>query len=380
MSVESAIESDLDVADLMDGEAPLAGSRSLPEAELVSRSPPVSGVGAMAESLTGLQKAAVFILSLEEDVASVLLRSLTDAELGRITAEIANLGVVDKDTVSSVLREFSKLEHFHSMAREGGLENAMRLVEKTFPAEKARRIGQLLASHRQHYPFSFLEGVEPETLLVCLADEHPQTLAVILAHMNPIKAAEILERLPASEQREVLERVAGLEGTNTEALQSLESSLRKQLEAARFESLGESAGVKAVAEILRAAGGGASILDGLRQGRPELAEEIGKHMFGFEDLLAVHDRALQLVLKEIDPRRLAVALKNAPDEQLNKVLNNLSRRTAELLREELDGLGPVRFVDIEASRRSILETALKLEAAGQLFISGHSREEDRLVY
>ncbi len=390
MNGDATLERDLDLEESLGPEDTTAADPRAsaeappgPSSTPLWQSPPASpcpahsGVG----GLSGLKKAAVFVLSLDEEVASALLRCLTDAELGQITSEIANLGVVDKEAVSSVIREFSKLERLHSMVREGGLENAMRLVERTFPGEKARRIGQLLASHRPQYPFSFLEEVEPETLLACLVDEHPQTLTVILAHMSPSSAAEIVERLPLSQRRDVLERIARLEGANTEALQSLELSLRKQIEAARFESFGESAGVKAAADILRAAaGGGTSILDDLREGRPDLAEEIGKHLFVFEDLAHVDGRALQVILKEVDSRRLALALKNAPDSLVEKVLNNLSRRAAEMLREEMSCLGPVRFVELEAARRAILEAALRLESSGQLYISGRGREENRLVY
>jgi flagellar motor switch protein FliG len=339
------------------------------------------GTASFSSAFPGSKKAAVFVLSLDEEVASTLLRSLSDEELGRITAEIAHLGVVEKETVSSVIREFHDLEELHSMAREGGLEHAVRLVEKSFPQEKAKQIIQALASHRDKFPFSFLEGVETETLMACLEEEHPQTLAVVLAHTSPAKAAEILRRIQPELRRNILERIAQLEGANAEALEQVESSLRKHLDAARFESLGEAGGVKAVAEILRAAGGGGTLfLDDIRQERPELAEEIGKHLFVFDDLVRLDDRAIQGVLKEVDTRRLALALKNASEEIKAKIFGNLSRRAAEILREEMEFLGPVRFAEVEAARRAILETVLRLEASGQLYISGRGREENRIVY
>ncbi len=393
-AMTETLEKDMDLEDALgteggnlafEGKSRASGSPpSSAGAPVYSGSLPVAAAAAAAASvggLAGIKKAAVFILSLDEDVASLLLRCLSDVELERITTEIAGLGVVDKDTVSQVIREFRELEQIQSMVREGGLEHAIRLVERSFPRDKATRIVQLLASHRQHLPFSFLEGIEAETLFACLGEEHPQTLAVILAHMSPAKAAELLEKLPAPARRDVLERIAGLEGTNTEALRSLELSLRKHLDAARFESLGEAGGVKAAAEILRAAGGGGtSFLDDLREGQPELAEEISRHLFVFEDLVALDDRALQAVLKEIDTRRLALALKNAAEDVKAKVFNNLSRRAVEMVREEMDLRSPVRFVEVEAARRAILETVLRLEAAGQVYISGRGREENRIVY
>jgi flagellar motor switch protein FliG len=378
MTDEAMVESDLDLEDGlgMGGADPLAPGKGV-----LHEAGALAAANASVGPLTNLKKAAVFILSLDEDVASLLLRCLSDAELGRITSEIAGLGVVDKETVASVIREFRELEQLHSMVREGGLDHAIRLVERSFPRDRAKRIVQLLASHRHHFPFSFLEGMDADTLAGCLGEEHPQTLAVILAHMNPAKAAEILEKLPAALRRDVLERIASLEGASTEALQSLELSLRKHLDAARFESLGDAGGVRAAAEILRAAGGGGvTLLDDLREGRPELAEEIKKHLFVFDDLVTLDDRALQAVLKEIDSRRLALALKNAPDAVRSKILNNLSRRAAETVLEEMDFLGPVRFVEVEAARRAILETVLRLEASGELYLSGRGREEDRIVF
>ena len=382
--LEPEAEADVPPLDSEDADSPRGKSSSHPapgsQSAALPRAPREGAADASA-SFSGAKKAAVFVLSLDEEVASTLLRSLSDEELGHITAEIAHLGVVEKETVSSVIREFHDLEELHSMAREGGLDHAIRLVEKSFPREKAKQIIQALASHRDKFPFSFLEGVETETLMACLEGEHPQTLAVVLAHTSPSKAAEILRRIHPDLRRDVLERIAQLEGANAEALDQVESSLRKHLDAARFESLGEAGGVKAVAEILRAAGGGGTLfLDDIRQERPELAEEIGKHLFVFDDLIRLDDRAIQGVLKEIDTRRLALALKNSSDEIKGKVFNNLSRRAAEMLREEMEFLGPVRFAEVEAARRAILETVLRLEAAGQLYISGRGREENRIVY
>jgi flagellar motor switch protein FliG len=342
---------------------------------------PLPGSPVDQEPCTGVRKAAVFILSLEEEVASVLLRSLSDRELGQITAEIANLGVVDKETVSGVIREFRELEHLHGIVREGGFDHAVGLVERSFPHDKAKRIAHLLSSHRQHFPFSFLESMEIETLVACLEDEHPQTLALVFAHMSPSKAAEVLDKFPAALRRDILERIAGLEGANSGALEKLERTLRKHLDAARFESIGDAGGVKRVAQILRAAGGdGGAFLNDLRQGRPQLADEIDKQLFVFDDIVQLDTKALQTVLKEVDTHRLALALKTSADELKDKIFSNLPRRSMEALRDEIELLGPVRFAHVEAARREMLETVFRLEESGQLYISGRGREENRLVY
>jgi flagellar motor switch protein FliG len=199
--------------------------------------------------------------------------------------------------------------------------------------------------------------------------------------MTPAKAAEVLERLPPENRKDVLERIAALDGANAEALEQVQLALRKHLEAAQYESLGDAGGIKAVAEILRASGGGGTaFLDDIRQDEPELADEIGQHLFVFEDLVRLDDRAVQVVLKELDLRLLALALKNASERIKVKVLNNLSRRAADELRLEVARLGPVKFLDVQAAQRAILETVLTLEQSGQLFISGRGCEENRIVY
>jgi flagellar motor switch protein FliG len=214
-----------------------------------------------------------------------------------------------------------------------------------------------------------------------LEEEHPQTLAVICANMTPSKAGEVLQRLPPENRREIIQRIATLEGTSAQALDQVGLVLEKHLDAARFESLGEAGGVKAVAEILRASGGeGTAFLDDIRQDKPELADQIGKHFFVFDDIVRLDDRAVQSVLKEMEVRTLALALKNAGEAIKAKVLGNLPRRTGDMVREQMDFLGPTRFSEIEAAREEILQVILGMEKAGQLFISGRGREENRIVY
>ena len=343
--------------------------------------PPLSAQAPSAAAMSGVRKAAVLVLSLEEEVASLLLRFLSDEDLSRITNEIASLGVVEKECVSEVIKEFRELEQLHGFVREGGTDQAVRLIERSLPREKAQKMLRILGTRRPTAPFAFLDGVEIETLMAFLEEEHPQTLAVICANMTPSKAGEVLQRLPPENRREIIQRIATLEGTSAQALDQVGLVLEKHLDAARFESLGEAGGVKAVAEILRASGGeGTAFLDDIRQDKPELADQIGKHFFVFDDIVRLDDRAVQSVLKEIEVRTLALALKNAGEGIKAKVLGNLPRRTGDMVREQMDFLGPIRFSEIEAAREEIRQVILGMEKAGQLFISGRGREENRIVY
>lgn len=330
-------------------------------------------------SLPGLQKAAVFILSLDEEAASLVLRELADDDLSRIAAEIAELGLVEKETVAAVILEFAELERLHSLVREGGMDQAVRIVERSFPKEKARRILQLLAAQRQSLPFAFLEKVELDTLMAVIEEEHPQTLAVILAHMSPARAAEVLGRLGPEARREVLERIAALDGANAEALEQVELVLEKCLDHVRYESLGDAGGIRAVAQILRAAAReGGAFLDDIRQEQPELADEIGKHLFAFEDVARLDDRSLQGVLRGLDTKLLALALAEAGDALKRKFLDNLGRRGAEDLRLEMVRLGPVRRADIEAAQDAIIQAVLASEGPSRASCALRGGEEGRM--
>jgi flagellar motor switch protein FliG len=387
----SVLEDEGEDLDLPQDKGAGPASRSVPGGTATSPGPSASYASsspsrilpsrASAGGGSGLRKAAVFILSLDEEDASLVLRDLGDEELSRIAAEIAELGLVEKDTVTAVIREFAELERLHALVREGGLDQAVRIVERSFPKEKAPRILQLLAAQRQSLPFTFLERVEIETLMAILEDEHPQTLAVILAHLSPAKAAEVLGRLAPDLRGDVLERIAALDGANTEALELVEVVLRKCLDHVRYESLGEAGGIRAVAQILRAAArGGNSFLDDIRQEQPELADEIGKHLFVFEDVARLDDRSLQSVLRGIDTRLLALALWEAPDDLKLKVLNNLSRRVAEELRMEMEHLGPVRRAEVASAQDAIIQAVFALEGSPQGSSGLRGGDENRTFF
>ena len=339
------------------------------------------GSGDDVETVTGARRAAIFVLSLEETVATQLLRCLSDDELGCIAAEIAELGVVDTDSVASVMAEFRELERLHGLVREGGLEQAARLVEQSFPQERARRVVRTLEATHQRLSFAFLAGVDTDVLLSALEEEHPQTVCVILSHMVPQQAAELLECMEPERRQDLLERVASLDGVSAEAVRRIEQTLREQLEAARMDAARDAGGIKAVADILRASGGGgASLLDGLRSKRPELADEVDKHLFVFADIARLEDRALQIALAQIDNDCLALALKNAAPDISERILESLSRRSLQAVEDEMNAMGPVRLSEVESAREKVVQAVLRLEAAGEVFIPGRGPEENRLLY
>ena len=209
--------------------------------------------GVTSTEMSGLTKAAVFILSLKEEAASSVLRCLSDEELNLVTSEIAQIGVVDKETVATVMAQFLEIREASEIAYEGGVDPASRLLQRSLPADRAGQLTECLASRSEGKSFAFLSEVDAASLVACLEEERPQTIAVVLAQMSSARAADVLERLPDDRRKDVIRRIASLDGTSEECIHLIEDVLRKHFEAARFSSLGDRGGVKAAAEILRAA-------------------------------------------------------------------------------------------------------------------------------
>lgn len=313
--------------------------------------------------MSGLTKAAVFILSLKEEAATSVLRCLSDEELTLVAGEIARIGVIDKETVGSVMEQFLETREASGIAYEGGLDPVSRLLQSSLPPDRASQLTDLLSSPRDRKRFAFLSHVDAASLVAALEEERPQTIAVVLAQMDSARAADILERLPADLRRQVIPRIASLDGASEECIQLIGQVLRKHTDGMRSSSLGDRGGVKAAAEILRAAEeqGVSSFLDDLREERPELAERVSRHLFDFGDVVRFDDRFLARALRRVELPDLALALKSSDPKLVSKVSKNLSRRGAEELRERSASLGPVRLSDVETARSLVLERILSLD-------------------
>ncbi len=349
--------------------------------EAVGHSGVARGTWSSSESLrsahmNGLTKAAVFILSLDEEAASRVLRCLSDEELSLVTAEIARIGVIDKETVAAVMGQFLEIREASGIASEGGLDPASRLLQNSLPEDRASQLTELLAVSHDRGRFAFLSDVDAPSLVACLEEERHQTIAAVLAQMNPARAADVLERLPADQRKQVIRRIASLDGASEECILLIEQVLRKHFEGACFSSVEGGGGVKAVAQILRAAEeqGGSSLFDDLREERPELAEKVSRYLFDFKDLARFDDGFLAQALKTVHTRELALALKNTDNKLLSKVMRNLSRRSAERLRASRASLGPVRLSEVAAARRFVLERIISLDEGVRPFSSTPKRE------
>ena len=334
-----------------------------------------------ADELTGLQKAAILFVSLDEEVAASIFRLLPDEDAERITTQIAGLGMVGKERIRAVVNEFRDLATVCRFLREGGMDYATRRIETSFPPAKASCLTRILESQKQNIPFTYLKNTETESLLTFLGEEHPQTIALVLSYMEPSKAAEILRKSPPERQLDIVTRIAALEHTSPEAIRHVESGLRRYLASLAFEEFQEVDGIKTVAELLKALEpeAAASILENLDEEKAELADQIRKRMVVFEDILLVDDRGIQTLLKGVKDKELAVALKTASPELKDKMIRNMSKRTAELVRQEMAYLGPVRVADVEAAQQTIVDVVRRLHEQGLATLSGRGGEGDFVV-
>lgn len=328
-------------------------------------------------SMTGARRAAVVLASLPSGTAARVLSRLGPREAEAVTVEIARLADVPEAAAEETLREFLGVVRSGGPVLHEGLAHARELLREALPAKEADEAVLRLESTAGRRPFDFLASADPETILARIRDEQPQTMALVLAHVAPAKAAEVLSGLPAQVQGEVVRRVARLGEVAPEALRRVEEALAGRTgEAAAIAS--RAGGLERAADILRRAGPRTerTALDELEDADPELADDIRKRLFAFEDLLRADDRGIRALLKEVSTQELSVALKTANDDLRAKFLGNLSRRGRELLLEDIEYMRPVRLSEVEAAQMRMLDAARRLEEAGELFVAGRASGDE----
>lgn len=328
-------------------------------------------------SKAGLRKAAVLLVSLDQELASVVLGQMDKALVEAVTLEIARLDEVTREERDKALEEFHNLCAAQAMVEQGGMSTAKELLLKAMPEDQANEILGIINQAKKTAPFAFLQKAESGNLLAFLQTEHPQTIALILAHINANLASEVLAGLPAKKQLDVVKRLATMENTSPEVVEEVERALEKKLSAVLSSESHELGGVESVANMLnlidRATERG--ILESLEEENPELVDQIRRHMFVFEDILRVDDRGVQNIMKEIDNEQLALALKTATPELKDKFLRNMSKRASEMIREEMEYMGPVRLADVEAAQQAIVDVVRRLEEQGDVIIEGRGEAQ-----
>jgi flagellar motor switch protein FliG len=334
-----------------------------------------------ADELEGLTKAAILLLAVGPEKASVVLKQLTPQAVEEVTRELASLGRVPTDLQSQVVEEFYTLTIASQYANEGSLDYARKILTNSLDQKSAERMLNQIQTQVQKTPFSFLQRAESENLMTFIQDEHPQTIALILCHLPHHKASEILGGLPMQKQIEVIKRIANMEQTNPEVIREVERGLESRLSSMLVQSMEKAGGVPTVAEILNLADRATekSIMEGLEAEDPDLVEQIRRLMFVFEDVLKVNDKGIQAVLKEVDNSELSLALKTASPELQSKIFKNMSERAAALIKEDMQYMGPVRVSDVEAAQQRIVDIVRRLEEAGEVIIEGRGGDAELLV-
>ncbi len=320
------------------------------------------------EKITGLKKAAMLSVALGQEVTSNIFKYLSDSEIEKLTMQISNLRKLTPDEKHSVIEEFYNIATAKQYLLLGGVDYAREVLEKTFGVAKAMEIINRLSSFLEKRPFDFAAKADPNQLLNFLRNEHPQTIALVVAYLKPEQAAVVLKGLDPAIQVEVTKRIAMLDRSSPEIIKNVESVLERKLSLVLSPEYTEAGKVKGVVEILNKVDRSTekAIIEKLEEEDPELAEEIKKQMFVFEDIVLLDDRSIQQVLREVEMSELALALKGAVKEVSDKIFKNISKRAGEMLREEIEYLGPARVKDVEEAQQRIVNTIRRLQDAGEI--------------
>jgi len=324
-----------------------------------------------------VHKAAILLLSLDKPLAAEVLSQMPKDLVETVMLEIAKLDDVTKEQQQIVVNEFYGMARERTHIERGGMDFANDLLEQSLGSDGAGEILENVRQSMSSLPFGFLHKAGADNLLTFIVEEHPQTIALILSHLPASLAAEVLSGLPSNKQLEVIRRVATMEQTNPEVVRDVEKSLESRMKSTFNQQLEKAGGVPMVAQILNVTDRmtNKGILENLEQDDAELVDEIRRLMFVFEDLLKLDDKAIQVLLKEIDNSQWSVALKGASEEIKQKVLSNLSQRAAELLKEEMEYLGPVKVSDVEGTQQQIVDAVRRLEDAGEIDVNSGEAEQ-----
>ena len=329
--------------------------------------------------LTGVRKAAILLVSLGEEVASSVYRLLPDTDLKRITQEIAELDYVSAEAAGRVLQEYQQLSLTEDCVAQGGSGFANKVLCKALGEEGARQLLEQVTRAQEitESNLDSLRSSDPQQLAKFLENEHPQTIALILAHLESRQASALLLLFSAELRAETVKRLAGLRHFSPEMAQRISTVLHKRMEALGEQSRRAYAGCKGVAELLNRMepGPAQEILERIEKQDADLALGIRNQMFTFEDFLTVAESDLRELMAHIDKKVLATALRGASEEMRNRVYKTMSSRAVEMMKEDIDALGPVRNREIVKAQREVVDTARKLEAEGKITLKADSEDE-----
>jgi flagellar motor switch protein FliG len=322
-------------------------------------------------TLTGRQKAAILLISLGPEVSAQVFKHLREEEIEHLTLEIANVRKVDSSEKDSIMAEFHQICIAQEYISQGGIQYAKEILEKALGTSKAMDIINRLTATLQVRPFDFARKADPGQILNFIQNENSQTIALVLSYLQSDQASIILSSLPQEKQADVAKRIALMDSTSPEVISQVERVLEQKLSATVTQDYTSAGGIESIVQILNGVDRGTerTILDALEIQDPELAEEIKKRMFVFEDIVNLDNRSIQRIIRDIENADLQLALKVASEEVREAIFRNMSKRMAESFKEEMEYMGPVRLRDVEEAQTRIVSTIRRLEESGEIIIA-----------
>ncbi|MDR0926941.1 MAG: flagellar motor switch protein FliG [Ignavibacteria bacterium] len=327
--------------------------------------------------LTGKQKAAVLLMTMDIDTASKIFQDLELEEVEQIAVEITNLKDIGADIIEEVIEEFYSLITASNYMVEGGFDYAQTLLERTYGEDKAKEMIEKIRVLTTVKGFNVLKKSDPQQLANFLIKEHPQTIALILSHLTPDQSAEVLDEFPEDLRGDTIMRIASLGKVSPQIISEIEDIVDKIAEGTMSQNLASTGGMQLVANILNKSNTATAkaLLDIIEQKDEDLALEIKRKMFLFEDIVGIDDKGVQRILRDVDKRDLALSLKASAQSVRDKIFKNMSERASAGIKEELEFMGPVKLKEVEAAQMRIVDTIKALEAADEIAIGGRGKED-----
>ncbi len=339
----------------------------------------VNALDDTAPVLAGLRKAAVLLVTLGEQASADVLQQLAEEDVQNVSREVARLTAISTEQAEAVLQEFHHLVEAGDYVARGGIEFARKLLQRAFPPDTARRMLDKLtkALGSEAVSFDAIQKADPQQLSKFIHSEHPQTIALVLSHLNPSQAAAVLAALPGEIRADVAQRMANLDQISPDIILKIALVIGQKLKTLGEFSRESYGGVRAVAEMLNRLDSGSSrvILDDIEKAEPNTAETIRHLMFTFEDLLLIDPMGLKEVLGKVDRKVLTVALKGTSEQLRNHMMSCMSQRGAEMLREDMEALGPIKIKEVDAAQQQIIAAVRQLESEGSLSLKGTVGEQ-----
>ncbi|MBZ2173878.1 flagellar motor switch protein FliG [Schnuerera sp. xch1] len=316
----------------------------------------------------GKEKAAILLISLGPEKSAEIFKHLNEDEIEELTLQIANMRMISSEEKQNVLENFYQIAVAQEYISEGGIDYAKKILERAVGSDKAVDIINRLTSSLQVKPFEFIRKADPNQLLNYIQDEHPQTIALILSYLNPNQSAQLIASLPPNKQAEVAMRIATMDRTSPDIVKEVEKVLETKFSDVLSQDFTATGGIQTAVDILNSVDRGTEkhIIEELDMIDAELSEEIRKRMFVFEDIVSLDNRSIQRVIREIDNSQWAIALKGASEEVKEVIFTNMSKRLVEMIKEDIEFMGPVRIRDIEEAQQNIVNIIRKLEEDGEI--------------